>query len=169
MWPQRMNPRGSSIQRRVKASARQSPQPSPPKGPEKARESRCQTKDQNLERPGEHTILELESPKPPRADCLPVLPCRGVSLPSWSGNLLKLNRTTAPSMGVLLPPPLGYTSVPLLTPDSSWLVSLNKGSLSRAHFRNNRENTTATKAKNWKWRGRKWGKREKKQSKYNNY
>lgn len=152
-----MTPRGSSIQRRVKASARQSPQPSPPKGPEKAREPRCQTKNQNLERPGEHTILkaELESPKLPRADFLPALPCRGVSLLSCSGNLLKLNRTTAPPMGVLLPPPLGYTSVPLLTPDARWLVSLNKGSLSRAHFRNNRDNTTATKAKNWKWRGRK--------------
>lgn len=96
-----MNPRGSSIQRRVKASARQSPQPSPPKGPGKGRESRCQAKDQNLERPGEHTILEaeLESPRPPRADCLPVLPCRGVRLLSCSGNLLKLNRTIPPSTG----------------------------------------------------------------------
>ena len=96
-----MNPRGSSIQRRVKASARQSPQPSPPKWPGKGRESMYQTKDQNLERPGEHTILEaeVESPRPPRADCLPVLPCRGVSLLSCSGNLLKLNRTIPPSTG----------------------------------------------------------------------
>lgn len=169
-----MNPRGRSIQRRVKASASDSfHNPALLKGQGKSQ--RIQVSDQGPkpgEAWGEHTILEaeLESPQPPeQTACQRCLVEGSACLPALE-TCWKATEQQHPPWGPASPPPLGHASVPLLTPDASWLMSLNKGSISRAHFRNNRDNTTANWAENWKWREReKRGKGEKKQSKYNNH